>query len=94
MANFSLNIYGKNDEIVNTFYTDHVRWGLLVRALDLQEQLKDATAAEQLEAVSALVLDLLPGITEEDLRNADGRDVLNLFTQVGKMAKTIKGKNA
>ena len=37
MAKFELNVYGQNDEILNTFSTDHIRWGLLLAALDLQE---------------------------------------------------------
>ena len=93
MARFSLNIYGENDEITKMFQTEHVRWGLLLTALELQEKVENETPEEQIKAITKLVLELFPGITEEDLRNADGRDVINVFAQVGKMANQLNGKN-
>ena len=35
MAQFELNTYGKDDEILNTFATDRVRWGVFMQALEL-----------------------------------------------------------
>lgn len=93
MAKFELNIYGKNDEILNTYQTDHIRWGLLVSALDLQETIKDEAPDEQMKAINRFALELFPGMTEEELRNADGIDVMNVFAQVGRMANKINGKN-
>ena len=93
MAKFELNIYGKNDEILNTYQTDHIRWGLLVSALDLQEAIKDEAPDEQMKAINRFALELFPGMTEEELRNADGIDVINVFAQVGRMANKINGKN-
>ena len=93
MAKFELNIYGKNDEILNTYQTDHIRWGLLVSALDLQEAIKDEAPDEQMKAINLFALELFPGMTEEELRNADGIDVMNVFAQVGRMANKINGKN-
>ena len=93
MARFSLNIYGENDEITKMFQTEHVRWGLLLTALELQEKVENETPEEQIKAINKFVLELFPGITEEDLRNADGRDVINGFAQVGKMANQLNGKN-
>ena len=93
MARFSLNIYGENDEITKMFQTEHVRWGLLLTALELQEKVENETHEEQIKAINKFVLELFPGITEEDLRNADGRDVINVFAQVGKMANQLNGKN-
>lgn len=93
MAKFELNIYGKNDEILNTYQTDHIRWGLLVSALDLQEAIKDEAPDEQMKAINRFALELFPGMTEEELRNADGIDVMNVFAQVGRMANKINGKN-
>lgn len=91
MAKFELNIYGKNDEIIDVFKTDHIRWGLMISALDLQEQIKDADPAEQLTAINGFAKELFAGITDEDLKNADAADVMNVFAQVGKMANKIKG---
>ena len=93
MARFTLNIYGENDEILKTFQTDHIRWGLLLTALDLQEKIATETPEEQIKAINQFALELFPGITEADLRNADGRDVINVFVQVGKMANQINAKN-
>ena len=93
MARFSLNIYGENDEITKMFQTEHVRWGLLLTALELQEKVENETPEEQIKGINKFVLELFPGITEEDLRNADGRDVINVFAQVGKMANQLNGKN-
>ena len=94
MAKFELNIYGQNDEILKTFQTDHVRWGLLLTALELQEKIQDDSPEDQIKAINKFALELFPGITEEDLRNADGMDVMNVFAQVGRMAGKINGKNA
>lgn len=95
MAKFELNIYGQNDEITNVYKTDHIRWGLLLAALDLQEQIKDADESEQLVAISAFAKEIFVGLTDEDLKNADSDDVVNVFRQVGRMSARLKGsKNA
>ncbi len=91
MAKFELNIYGQNDEITNVYKTDHIRWGLLIAALDLQEQIKDADEAEQVVAIGEFVKEIFSGMTDEDLRNADIDDVMNVFKQVGKMSARIRG---
>lgn len=93
MAKFELNVYGQNDEILNTFSTDHIRWGLLLAALDLQEQIKDAALDEQMQAMTAFMLELFPGMTETDIKHADAQDVINVFMQVSRIANKIKGKN-
>lgn len=93
MAKLELNIYGKNDEILSTYQTDHVRWGLLLTALDLQEKIKDSDPEQQIAAINEFALQLFPGITEAEVRNADCMDVMNVFAQVGRMANKINGKN-
>ena len=95
MAKFELNIYGKNDEILKTYKTDHIRWGLILSALDLQERIADEDPVTQMGAISEFAKEIFVDITEEDLKNADSTDVINLFSQVGRMANKIKGsKNA
>lgn len=93
MAKFELNIYGPNDEILNTYKTDHVRWGLLTRALEMQEEIKDADEATQFNALHDFVKEIFYDMTDEDLKNADAGDVISVVTQVTKMAAKIKGKN-
>lgn len=95
MAKFELNIYGQNDEITNTYKTDHIRWGLLVAALELQEEIKGVSEIEQLKAINEFAKEIFVGLTDEDLKNADSGDVMNVFVQVGKMSARLKGsKNA
>ena len=47
-----------------------------------------------MKAINKFALELFPGMTEADLRNADGMDVMNVFAQVGRMANKLNGKNA
>lgn len=90
MAKFELNIYGQNDEITKTYKTDHVRWGLLMGALALQERIRDEDPAEQIAAINEFAKEIFVDITDEDLSNADSSDVISVFAQVGKMANRIK----
>ena len=94
MARLTLNIYGKNDEILNTYETEHVRWALLMRALDLQDEIKDADQATAMNVLHDFVKEIFYGLTDEELNNADASDVINVVTQVSRMAGKIKGKNA
>lgn len=90
MAKFELNIYGENDEILKTYKTDRISWGLLGTALKLQDELNGAEPSEQLEAVGALVKDLFVGLTDEELERADVNDVLALVAQIGRTATKLK----
>lgn len=97
MAKFELNIYGDNDEIIKKYATDHLRYGVLMQALEMQEGLENATSAEQMSAANELVKKVFAGLTDEELALADASDVLNTFTQVTRQAerigKTPTGKN-
>jgi hypothetical protein len=95
MAQFELNIYDENDDIVKHFATDRVRWGIFVQALELEESLKSASAADMISAVNAFVKKIFPSLTDEDLMDADVDDVLNTFKQLLAKAKKIgvNGKN-
>lgn len=97
MAKFELNIYGDNDEIVKKYATDHLKYGVLMQALEMQESLDGASMAEQMDAANALVKKVFAGLTDEELEQADAGDVLNTFVQVTRQAekigKTPSGKN-
>lgn len=88
---FELNIYGANDEIVKTYGTNHIKWGVFIQAVQLQEQLKDADAEKQLDAISKFVLRIFDGMTLEEIESADAFDVMAVFTQLVNKAKGIKG---
>lgn len=88
---FELNIYGKDDEIINTYSTAHVRWGVFIKAVQLQERLKDATAEQQFESIAEFVMTLFDGMTAEEMAQADAFDVMAIFTQLVNKAKAING---
>lgn len=91
MAKFELSIYGENDEVKRKFETDHVRWGVFLQAVKLQEAIKGKSAAEQLDAASEIVKSIFVGMTDEDLQGADGADVINTFKQLTAAAQGIDG---
>lgn len=90
---FELNIYGANDEIIKSYGTNHIKWGVFIQAVQLQEQLKDADTATQFEKISEFVMRIFDGMTAEEIENADGFDVMNVFTQLVNKAKNIKGSS-
>jgi len=92
MAQFELNIYGNDDEIIKRFETDRVRWGVFMQALEMQDGLTQQSAAEQFNAITAFVKKIFPSLTDEDIENADYEDVLNTFTQLLNKANAIGGK--
>ena len=96
MAAFELNIYGKDDEIVKTFATDKVRWGVFLQALEVQEGLESMSTAQQFDIINRFVKKIFPDLTDKDLENADINDVMNTFKQLLNKANKIGGnsKNA
>ena len=97
MAKFELNIYGENDEIVKKYETDHLRYGVLMQALEMQESMNDLTAAEQMQSANQLVKKVFAGLTDSEIEHADAADVLATFAQITrhaeKIGKTPSGKN-
>ena len=93
---FELNIYGENDEIIKTYSTAHVRWGVFVQAMQLQEQLKSKGDNERFESISRFVMSMFEGMTADELNAADGFDVMAIFTQLVNKVKNINAgqKNA
>lgn len=96
MAQFELNVYGNNDEIIKQFQTDKVRWGVYMQALELDEKLTDQSPAEQFKQINNFVKKIFPELTDADLENADSDDVINTFRQLLHKANKIGGtsKNA
>lgn len=95
MAKFELNIYGKNDEIINKYATDNVAWGFYLEAVKASEEMEDMTAAEQFAMINGFVKRLFVGLTDEELEHASGDDVINVFNQLMRKANALGGsKNA
>lgn len=96
MAQFELNIYDNNNEVVKRVETDRVRWGIFMQALELEESLKKADAREMISAINKFVKEIFPELTDDDIKDADVDDVLNTFKQLLNKAAKIGGntKNA
>lgn len=93
MAQFELNIYGNNDEILKTYATDKVRWGVFLQALEVQDELKEKTPSEQFAMITDFIKKIFPDLTDDDLERADADDVFNTFKQLANKASAIGGKS-
>lgn len=94
MSKFELNIYGEQDEILKQYETDHVRWGVFLKAIKLQDEIKNKDADTQFKAISEFVKSIFVGLTDEEIEKADGFDVMNTFNQLLSAAKKISGGNS
>ena len=94
MAQFELNIYGENDEVLKTYATEKVRWGVYLEAAKLNEEIKTMDAAEQFCVINQFMSKIFPALTDAELELADGDDVLNTFKQLIRKANKIAGGNA
>lgn len=91
MNEFELNIYGENDEIIKTYSTAHIRWGIFAEAVKLKEEIAGKGAMEQLEAVGGFMKQIFIGLTDEHMQLADAFDVFNTFNMIVNKANGIKG---
>ena len=96
MALVELNIYGDNDEIIKTFSTNRVRWGLIVKAVELEEKLEDekTTFRDQVDMLNDFVMSVFPDMSQNDVLMADFNDIKNVFKMISNMAGNIDTKNA
>ncbi len=94
MAKYELPIYGENDEVVKMHETNICPWGVYIQAADMQEQLKDKSAREQMDAVGEILKAVFPSLTDAELMRADGMDVMNTFMQIVSGGQKIKGGNS
>lgn len=91
MAKYELNIYGENDVIVKTYATDNVMWGFYLEAVKASEEMEEMSTLERFEMVCEFVKRMFIGLTDEELTHASGDDVLNVFNQLMRKAKSIGG---
>lgn len=91
MAQFELPIYGEDNEIVKTHETNIAKWGLLLEAHEANERLAEMSEGEQIGVIHTFLMKLFPGLTLEELKNADVGDVFNTFAQFMKKAESIHG---
>lgn len=91
MSLITLNIYNDDDEIIKTYSTNRVRWGVLVKAIELEEMTKgDENGVESVKAISDLMFSIFPSITPDDLALADFGDMKNVFRMVVNMTGHIE----
>ena len=91
MALITLNLYNDNDEIIKTFSTSRVRWGVVVKAVEMEELINgNANANETIDAISGLILSIFPSMTPDDLALADFGDMKNTIRMVVNMAGHIE----
>lgn len=92
MAKYELNIYGENDVILKTYATDNVKWGFYLEAVKASEDMESMTNAERFEMINKFIKRLFIGLTDEELETgASGDDVMNVFNQLMRKARTIGG---
>lgn len=94
MAKFELPIYGENNEVIKMHETNICPWAVYVQAADLQEQLKDKSAREQMDAVGTILKAVFVELTDAELMRADGMDVMNTFAQIVSGGQKINGGNS
>lgn len=91
MALINLNIYNDDDEIIKTYTTNRVRWGVLIKAVEMEEKINgDVKAAETINAISELIVSIFPSMTPDDLAMADFNDMKNTIRMVVNLAGHIE----
>lgn len=94
MAKYELPIYGVNDEVTKMHETNICPWAVYIQAADMQEQLKNKSIREQMDAVGEILKAVFPALTDAELLRADGADVMNTFQQIVSGGQKIKGGNS
>lgn len=94
MSKYELPIYGENDEVIKMHQTNICPWAVYIQAADMQEQLKNKSIREQMDAVGEILKAVFPALTDAELRRADGADVMNTFQQIVSGGQKIKGGNS
>lgn len=97
MAKYELPIYGADDELLKTYATNICPWAVYIQAADMQEEMQNKTAREQMDAVGNLLKAVFEGLTDAELLRADAGDVMNTFAQIvnaGQKIAKVNSKNA
>lgn len=94
MAKFELPIYGENDEVIKTYETNIVKWGVFIEAARLQDEMKELSQVQQVEAVGNILQTVFVGLSKDELANADYKDIFNTFKQLVNTGTGINGGNS
>lgn len=104
LAPLRLTLYGANDEIKRELTRSIIPWGILERAIDLQEefenvQMQDGTpvsiSREQVDKLTDFVVFIFDDtVTRDELkRGASIADMLQLYQQIFRMVSQIMPRN-
>jgi hypothetical protein len=94
MAKYELPIYGEDNEVVKMHEANICPWAVYIQAAEMQEQMKNKSAREQMDAVGNILKAVFPALTDAELMRADGADVMNTFMQIVSGGQKIKGGNS
>ena len=89
----SLTIYDEQDEIIQSFSTSRIRWGIIEDVVDLSEKLAGKSEREAIQAMGQFIQLVFPKLTKELLRQADVSDIKLCFQQIISVVKDIEGNN-
>lgn len=89
----SLTIYDEQDEIIQSFSTSRIRWGIIEDVVDLTEKLEGKSEREAIQAMGQFIQLVFPKLTKELLRQADVSDIKLCFQQIISVVKDIEGNN-
>lgn len=82
MALFKLNVYGANDEIIKSYATSKLKYGLIEDFVCLAKDLDNKPQLEQFQLMKPIIKNLFMGITDEELRNVDVIEVVQVITSL------------
>lgn len=88
---YSLNVYDENSEIIKTVETEFVPVGVFIKALDMNDKIKDKSVKEQFDTMVDIILMVFKKLTKKELtESCDINDVVNVFRQIVNRANEIK----
>lgn len=84
---FKLNILGEKDKVVKTYETSVIKYGLIEDLCILtQDGFDDKNVFEQIKMIKPLIKSMFVGVTDEELRNVDFIEVLQVFKKIREAA--------
>ncbi len=83
---FKLNIFGKNDEVVKTYQTSKLKYGVIEDMIMLSKEFEGKSSFEQFALMKPVLKNMFEGLNDEELRNVDFLEVLSVFKNLMSIA--------
>lgn len=90
---FSLNILGENDKVVKTYETSKIKYGLIEDMVMLTKELDGKSELEQFALMKPLLKNMFAGLTDEELRDVDFIEVIQVIKNLMSVANNGFGVN-